>query len=147
MLLALYASEVLAKYADKNKSRRTNAALLKKPAKPCQVSNNPKPSIKNNQTTHGPSPLSQFLTEARETISNHVLTHVEDNNSEQDSYRCGQCNHTFDNANKFIVGCEGGCDKWFHITCVDLSEEDFTDLECNPKAYWECNECHIPRVQ
>ena len=72
-------SEVLAKYADKNKSRRTNAALLKKPAKPCQVSNIPKPSIKSLPKTanlnaepekvknnQDPSPLSQFLKQARQ---------------------------------------------------------------------------------
>ena len=117
--------------------------------------------VKNNQTTHRPSPLSQFLTEARETISNHVLTRVEDNNSEQDvniNSRSLAPEHESENDQaadcpicKSAVSLEDQglecdrCNSWFHASCLFINNEEYASLG-KSNVEWFCDSCRAIRA-
>ncbi len=55
------------------------------------------------------------------------------------AYPCGVCQEEVDDQG---MGCEGGCDKWYHISCINMSPADYESFSSNPRAYWECSSCH-----
>ena len=57
---------------------------------------------------------------------------------EETRYPCGLCQQ---DVGVKCLGCEGGCDSWFHLSCVGMSDDEFTSLINNPNAYWECPNC------
>uniref|UniRef100_A0A1B6KAJ5 PHD-type domain-containing protein n=1 Tax=Graphocephala atropunctata TaxID=36148 RepID=A0A1B6KAJ5_9HEMI len=37
------------------------------------------------------------------------------------------------------IGCQNGCDRWFHKECVKLSDDDYDRLASDNKIKWICN--------
>lgn len=40
-----------------------------------------------------------------------------------------------------LVGCEGPCNKWFHYTCINLTESDFKLLDKSKNLLYLCDLC------
>ena len=58
---------------------------------------------------------------------------------------CGKCNHALSDMrirrSSDQVGCDGHCKKWFHASCVRISEEDFAIMSVNQSEKWFCELC------
>ena len=66
-------------------------------------------------------------------------TEVADDHSEVDThYLCGVCKQDVGGQ---CMGCEGGCESWFHLSCIGMSDDEFTTFIKNPDAFWECSAC------
>lgn len=53
---------------------------------------------------------------------------------------CGLCKNDF-NGEK-IIGCEGTCRKWFHISCVNITKKQFEIFELVKGFKWFCKFCY-----
>lgn len=51
---------------------------------------------------------------------------------------CGRCKMKKKDG---LIGCEGSCKKWFHHTCVGLSEGDFKLLHNSKNLFFLCDTC------
>ena len=40
-----------------------------------------------------------------------------------------------------LIGCEGICNKWFHYSCVNFTENEFKLLEKNKNLFYLCDTC------
>ena len=40
-----------------------------------------------------------------------------------------------------LVGCEGSCNKWFHHSCINLSDSEFKLLEKSKNLFHLCDSC------
>ncbi|KAJ3666207.1 hypothetical protein Zmor_001660 [Zophobas morio] len=52
-----------------------------------------------------------------------------------------QCSKCRSNKKDGLVGCEGTCNKWFHYSCVNLTESDFKVLEKSKNLFFLCDGC------
>lgn len=52
---------------------------------------------------------------------------------------CGKCRYK--KSDKRLVGCEGSCQKWFHFSCIGLTENDFVFVERNTNIFYLCDDC------
>ena len=48
------------------------------------------------------------------------------------TYICGICQQCLNDGEYNTIGCEGGCECWFHSDCVNLSANEFTSLTIKP---------------
>lgn len=53
---------------------------------------------------------------------------------------CGACGKVVD-SEEGSIGCDGACDKWFHIKCVNISKKRFRQLCNNKNDKWYCETC------
>ncbi len=56
-------------------------------------------------------------------------------------YPCGVCG---DQVLEEGMGCEGGCEQWFHLPCINMTDAECKAFSDNENAYWECKSCHPP---
>ncbi|KAH8056176.1 C2 domain-containing protein [Aureococcus anophagefferens] len=50
------------------------------------------------------------------------------------------CRHGRENAGN-MIHCEGGCERWFHLECVNMSDEAFKTMVRDEDAQFACPEC------
>ena len=50
------------------------------------------------------------------------------------------CRHGRENAGN-MIHCEGGCERWFHLECVNMSDEAFKTMVRDEDAKFVCPEC------
>lgn len=53
--------------------------------------------------------------------------------------RCGICKTS---RNEQLIGCEGPCDEWFHISCKNITENEFKVIEKYKNLIYLCEECN-----
>lgn len=53
---------------------------------------------------------------------------------------CAKCKIDFDD--DFVIGCEGKCNRWYHLACVDLSKKQSEVLASIKGAKWFCRSCY-----
>ena len=41
------------------------------------------------------------------------------------------------------IGCDGNCKQWFHPSCVNLTEEEFSTFQNTPDSSWKCSDCTL----
>ena len=61
------------------------------------------------------------------------------------NFPCGKCNlPVYEHHNSIL--CEGGCDKWFHLKCTNVSLKKYVQFNKTPEdsPAWFCNSCYIP---
>lgn len=52
---------------------------------------------------------------------------------------CAKCRNK--NKTDGIIGCEGPCGKWFHYSCLGMSESEFKFLQKNKNLLYACDSC------
>lgn len=55
--------------------------------------------------------------------------------------QCGKCSLSINVNDDLYTVCEGHCAKWFHATCVDITEDDMCALSGN--IIWICDACMV----
>lgn len=60
--------------------------------------------------------------------------------------QCGQCRKNINFRTSKAVKCDGECKKAYQITCVDVSEQKFSEIINNDNNYWLCKNCHKKKV-
>ena len=43
--------------------------------------------------------------------------------------------------NSASIGCDGKCKQWFHPSCVNLNEEEFSTFQNTQGSSWKCSDC------
>eukprot|EP00049_Salpingoeca_infusionum_P017517 m.353283 g.353283 ORF g.353283 m.353283 type:complete len:73 (+) comp16720_c0_seq1:446-664(+) len=60
-------------------------------------------------------------------------------------YPCGKCGKEVTDQEPSI-GCELGCDSWYHVSCTGLTARAFQLLGKDSRIRWACDRCanHAP---
>ena len=60
---------------------------------------------------------------------------------------CGVCQINCEGENEVggnVIGCEGGCGKWFHTQCIQMSHDVFMGFHSGqPQHSWSCTNCTV----
>ena len=51
---------------------------------------------------------------------------------EYEEYYCGECGTRYEEDGQLWIGCDGGCEGWYHVICVGIDEENLPeDFYCD----------------
>jgi len=54
-----------------------------------------------------------------------------------DDCYCGECGRRYDEDGELWIGCDGGCEGWYHVICVGLDEESLPEnFYCDNCSHW-----------
>jgi hypothetical protein len=56
-------------------------------------------------------------------------------------YLCGACNREVQVDTDEAIGCESGCNFWFHRACINMTHEALVFLKKEMYAEWVCDNC------
>ena len=66
----------------------------------------------------------------------------------KESQLCQHCSKNIDHTVEDTIRCLASCNKWFHRTCVGLTEHAFSLLKSEELAIWVCDGClHAKEIQ
>ena len=63
-----------------------------------------------------------------------------DKGKKEEEERCGACMRKYEDGDK-MIGCDGACNKWYHIECVGVTSEEFDFISKDKKGTWKCVSC------
>ena len=46
---------------------------------------------------------------------------------EYEEYYCGECGTRYEEDGQLWIGCDGGCEGWYHVICVGIDEENLPE--------------------
>ncbi len=51
-----------------------------------------------------------------------------DNNNDDEVWQCSLCNKDL-NTHPYHIGCDGSCHRWFHKSCLGMSDDEYKYLD------------------
>lgn len=74
---------------------------------------------------------------ARSTVNKQKTTKKK---KQQQVWICRICSSEI--GNSASIGCDGKCnDQWFHPSCVNFSDEEFSTFQNTEGSSWKCSDC------
>ena len=52
-----------------------------------------------------------------------------DEQDEDEEYYCGECGGKYED-DELWIGCDGGCEGWYHVICVGIDKESLPENFC-----------------